>query len=60
MYIARHAEAMRLIMKDIQKGGMGSFYCTADVGTADALEELGASAKAPPRLAGHIRDDGKT
>ena len=48
MYIARHDEAMRLLMKEIQKGGMGSFYCTADVGTAEVMEELGADSKRLP------------
>ena len=48
VYIARHDEAMRLIMKEIQKGGMGSYYCTADVGTADVMTELGADSKRLP------------
>jgi hypothetical protein len=39
---------MRLIMKEIQNGSLGNFYCTADVGTAVAIEELGAKSKSLP------------
>jgi len=48
VYIARHDQAMRLVMKEVHRGGMGSFYCTEDVGTAEALTELGANAKRLP------------
>jgi hypothetical protein len=34
---------MRLIMKEIQNGSLGKFYCMADVGMAVAMTELGAS-----------------
>ena len=48
VYISRHDVAARFVMKLIQKGGLGSFYRLADVGTAGALEALGASAKRLP------------
>jgi len=32
VYIPRLDKAMRLIMKEIQSGSLGKFYCTADVG----------------------------
>jgi hypothetical protein len=48
VYISRHDKAMRLIMKGIQNGSLGNFYCTADVGTAAVMEELGATSKRLP------------
>jgi hypothetical protein len=39
---------MRLIMKEIQNGSLGNFYCMADVGTAVVMEELGANSKRLP------------
>jgi hypothetical protein len=39
---------MRLIMKEIQNGSLGNFYCTADVGTAVAMDELRATSKRLP------------
>jgi hypothetical protein len=39
---------MRLIMKEIQNGSLGNFYCTADVETAVVMEELGADSKRLP------------
>jgi hypothetical protein len=34
-------KAMRLIMEEIQNGSPGYFYCTADLGTAVVMIELG-------------------
>jgi hypothetical protein len=34
-----------LIMKEIQNGSPGNCYCTADVGMAVIMEELGAISK---------------
>jgi len=48
VYISRHDKAVRLIMKEIQNGSLGNFFCTADVGTAVAMEELGAGSKRLP------------
>jgi hypothetical protein len=48
VYISRHDNAMRLIMKEIQNGSLGNFYCMADVGTAVFMEELGANSKRLP------------
>jgi hypothetical protein len=31
---------MRLVMKNPPNGSLGNFYCTVDVGTAVAMEEL--------------------
>jgi hypothetical protein len=47
-YISKHDKAMRLIMKEIRNGSLGNFYCTADVGTAAVMEELGANSKRLP------------
>jgi hypothetical protein len=41
VYISRHDKASRTIMREIQNGSAGNFYCTADVGTAVVMEELG-------------------
>jgi hypothetical protein len=40
VYISRHDKAMRLIMKEIQNGSLGNFYCTADAGTAAQSKRL--------------------
>jgi hypothetical protein len=48
VYISRHDKAMRLMMKEIQDRILGNFYCTADVRTAMAMEELGAKSKRLP------------
>jgi hypothetical protein len=48
VYIFRHDKAMRPIMKEIKNGSLGNFYCTADVGTAVAMEALGAQSKRLP------------
>jgi hypothetical protein len=48
VYISRHDKAMRLILKEIQNGSLRKFYCTADVGTAAVMEELGANSKRLP------------
>jgi hypothetical protein len=37
-----------LIMKEIQNGSPGNCYCTADVGMAVIMEELGAISKCLP------------
>jgi hypothetical protein len=39
---------MSLIMKEIQNGSLGNFYCMADVGTAVVMEELGANSRRLP------------
>jgi hypothetical protein len=36
---------MRLIMKVVQKGSLGNFYCIADVGTTVVMGEFGANSK---------------
>jgi len=48
VYISRHDKVMRLIMKEFQNGSLGNFYWTADVGTAVAMEEVGADSKRLP------------
>jgi hypothetical protein len=48
VYISRYDKAMRLIIREIQNGSLGNFYCTADVGTAVAIEDLGATSKRSP------------
>jgi hypothetical protein len=48
VYISRYDKALRIIMKKIQNGSLANFYCTADVGTAMATEELGAKNKRLP------------
>ena len=48
MYIARHDGAARMGMKEIRHGSMGNYYCTADVGTAEAMLDLGATSKRLP------------
>jgi hypothetical protein len=48
MDIYRRDKAMKFIMKEMQNGSLGKFHCTADVGTAVALEELGANSKRLP------------
>jgi hypothetical protein len=37
-------------MKEVQNGSLGNSYCTADAGTAVAMEELGAKSKRLPEL----------
>jgi hypothetical protein len=39
---------MRLFMKEIQNGSLGSFHCTADVGMAVVMEKLGANSERLP------------
>jgi hypothetical protein len=53
-YICRHDKAMRLIMRSNQNGSLGNFYCTADVGTAVVMRELGRTTRLL-RVANHPR-----
>ena len=39
MYIARHDQALRLILKSIAKGDHGGYYKTADIGRAELIED---------------------
>lgn len=43
VYIARHNEAMKMIMKLITTGTLGNYFCVADVGTRTAMAGLGAA-----------------
>ena len=45
MYIARHDQALRLILKSIAKGDHGGYYKIADIGRAEVIEDMGVSAK---------------
>ena len=47
MYIARHDQALRLILKSIAKGDHG-YYTIADIGRAELIEDMGVSAKRIP------------
>lgn len=51
MYIARHNQALRLVLKSIAKGdhgGLGGYYTVADIGSAELIEDMGVSAKRVP------------
>ena len=51
MYIARHHQALRLILKSIAKGDHGDnggYYTIADIGRAELIESMGVSAKRTP------------
>lgn len=48
LHIARHDGATRKIINEISRGRKGSFYCIADVGTLDALQEIGVHSKRIP------------
>ena len=48
MYIARHDQALRLILKSIAKGDHGGYYKIADNGRAQLVEDMGVSAKRIP------------
>ena len=45
MYIARHDQALRLILKAIAKGDRGGSYKIADIGHAELIEDMGVSAR---------------
>ena len=48
MYVARHDQALRLVLKSIAKGDHGGNYTIADIGRAELIEDIGASAKRIP------------
>ena len=48
MSIARHDQALRLILKSIAKGDHGGYYTIADIGRAELVEDMGVSAKRIP------------
>ena len=48
MYIARHDQALRLILKSIVTGDHGGYYTIADIGRAELIEDMGVSAKRIP------------
>ena len=48
MYIARHDQALRMILQSIVKGDHGGYYIIADIGRADLTEHMGVSAKRIP------------
>ena len=48
MYIARHDQPLRLILKSIAKGDHGGYYKIADIGRAELIEDMGVSAKRIP------------
>ena len=48
MYIARHDQALCLVLKSIAKGDHGGYYTTADIGRAELIEDMGVSAKRIP------------
>ena len=45
MYIARHDQALRLILKSIAKGDHGEYDTIADIRHAELIEDMGVSAK---------------
>ena len=48
MYIARHDQALRFVLKSIAKGDHGGYYTIADIGRAELIEDMGVSAKRIP------------
>ena len=48
MYIARHDQALRLVLKSNAKGDHGGYYTIADIGRAELMEDMGVSAKRIP------------
>ena len=50
-HIARHDGMimMRMLIKEFTKGTKGSHYLIADVGTADALKDIGVHSKRVPK-----------
>ena len=48
MYIARHDQAVCLILKSIAKGDHGGYYTIADIGRAELIEDMGVTAKRIP------------
>ena len=48
MYIARHDQALRLILKSIANGDHGGYYKIADIRRAELIEDMGVSAKRIP------------
>ena len=47
-HIARHDAMMRMLIKEFTKGAKGSHYLIADVGTTDALKDIGVHSKRVP------------
>ena len=48
LFIHRHDSAMRQVLNELNKGGHGSYYCIADVGTMETLGPLGVHDKRIP------------
>ena len=48
MYIARHDQALRLILRSIVTGDHGGYYTIADIGRAEPMVDIGVSAKRIP------------
>ena len=48
MYIARHDQALRLILKSIAKGDDGGYYKIADIRRTELIKDMGVSAKRIP------------
>ena len=48
MYIARHDQALRLILMSIAKGDHGGYYKIAGIRRAEQIEDMGVSAKRIP------------
>ena len=48
MYIARHDQALRLILMSIAKGDHRGYYTIAEIGRAELMEDMGVSAKRIP------------
>ena len=49
-HIARHDAMMRMLIKEFTNGTKGSHYLIADVGTVDALKDLGVHSKRVPKF----------
>ena len=51
MYIARHDQALRLVLKSSAKGDHEGYYTVADIGHAELIEDMEISAyRGPPWL----------
>ena len=48
MYIARHDQALRLILKSIAKDDHIEYYTMANIGRAELIEDMGVIAKQIP------------
>ena len=48
IYIARHSISVRQVLTQVLQGKRGGYYVTADVGTLEGLQQLGAHSKRIP------------